>query len=98
MTAVVKICHIAEAAGISVITHCGMNDAYGQHISYAMPNIPWGEYLLRSAPGVPLVEATYRMPGIAVPENGHLVPHDAPGFGIELTLDAIEAAVQAATQ
>ena len=42
-TAIVKICHIAEAAGISVIPHGGMNDAYGQHVCYAMPAIPWGE-------------------------------------------------------
>ena len=32
-------------------------------------------------------------PGMAVPEDGYLVPNDAPGFGIELTLDDIERAV-----
>ena len=92
VTAVVKICHIAEAAGISVIPHTGGGNAYGQHVGYAMPAVPWAEYLLVSPPGVPLNEAPQRTPGAAMPENGYVVPSDAPGFGIELTLDAIEAA------
>ncbi len=95
VTATVKICHIAEAAGISVIPHGGMNDAYGQHVCYAMPAIPWGEFFVGSAPGVPLKDATRRTPGMAVPENGYLVPNDAPGFGIELTMKDLEAAARA---
>ncbi len=93
-TAVVKICHIAEAAGISVIPHGGMNDAYGQHVCYAMPAIPWGELSATSAPGVPLErnEGPRQTPGMAFPKDGMLVPSDAPGFGIELTLDELEAA------
>ena len=91
VTATVKICHIAEAAGISVIPHGGMNDAYGQHTCFAMPNIPWGEFFLGSAPGVPLREGFRGTPGMSVPDEGYLVPSDAPGFGIELTLDEVEA-------
>lgn len=93
-TAVVKICHVAEAAGISVILHGGMNDAYGQHASHAMPAIPWGELSATSAPGVPLDgnEGPRQTPGMAFPKDGMLVPSDAPGFGIELTLDDLEAA------
>lgn len=91
VTATVKICHIAEAAGIAVIPHGGMNDAYGQHTCFAMPNIPWGEFFLGSPPGVPLSEAYRRTPGMSLPDNGYLVPSDAPGFGIELTLDEVEA-------
>jgi len=30
---------------------------------------------------------------MAAPRGGWLVPSDAPGFGIELTLDQIEAAI-----
>ncbi len=93
VTATVKICHIAEAAGIGVIPHGGMNDAYGQHTSFAMPNVPMGEFFVGSAPGIPLSEGERRTPGMAVPEDGYLVPNDAPGFGIELTLDDIERAV-----
>ena len=92
VTALVKVCHIAEAAGISVIPHAGMNTVYGQHVVYAMPGIPWGEYCVLSEPGVPLTEATHRTPGVAVPENGYIVPNDAPGFGLELTKEVLEAA------
>ena len=93
-TAVVKICHIAEAAGLSVIPHGGMNDSYGQHVCYAMPAIPWGELSATSAPGVPLdsVRGARQTPGMAFPKDGMLVPSDAPGFGIELTLEELEAA------
>ncbi|MFN8523920.1 MAG: enolase C-terminal domain-like protein [Chloroflexota bacterium] len=93
VTAGVKICHIAEAAGIEVIPHAGMNDPYGQHLCYAMPNIRWGEYFMGTAPGVPL-EHTSRLPGTAVPRNGALVPSDAPGFGLDVDLEWIRARVK----
>jgi L-rhamnonate dehydratase len=92
VTATTKICHVAEAAGISVIPHGGMNDAYGQHVCYAMPSIPWGEAFVGTPPGVPLNEGGRRTPGMALPQNGYLVPSDAPGFGIELTREELEAA------
>ena len=92
VTATVKVCHIAEAAGIAVIPHGGMNDAYGQHTCYAMPNIPWGEAFVGTAPGVPLSEGHRRTPGMRVPEKGRLVPNDAPGFGIEYTLADLQNA------
>ena len=31
-------------------------------------------------------------PGLSVPEQGRLVPNDAPGFGIELRLEELQAA------
>ena len=90
ITAGVKICHMAEAAGISVITHAGMNYPYGQHLSYAMPAIVWGERSESvSPPGVPLSEMS-RLPGTPAIEDGYLVPSDAPGFGIEVDLDWLE--------
>lgn len=92
VTATVKICHIAEAAGIPVMPHGGMNDAYGQHTCFAMPNIPLGEFFVSSAPGVPLDEGLRTTPGMSLPENGFLTPSDAPGFGIEMTLAEVEAA------
>ncbi len=85
ITAIVKICAIAEAAGISVITHAGMNYPYGQHLAYAMPAIIWGERSEGvSAPGVPLAEMT-QLPGTPAIQDGYLVPSDAPGFGLEIT-------------
>ena len=33
---------------------------------------------------------TVVLPGTAVPRDGYLVPSDAPGFGLEVTLDWLE--------
>ena len=89
LTACMKVNALAEAAGIAVIPHAGMNTPYGQHFGYATPNAPWGEYFLGSAPGIPLDEMAV-FPGVASPKDGYLKPSDAPGFGIKLTLDGIE--------
>jgi len=83
VTACVKICHLAEAAGIAVVPHAGVNTPYGQHVCYAMPNIPLGECFVGSPPGVPLEEVV-KVPGMSVPKKGYLTPSDAPGFGIEV--------------
>ena len=90
ITAAVKICRMAEAAGLSVIAHGGMNYPYGQHLSFAMPAVVWGERSESvSPPGVPLTEMTL-LPGTPAIENGYLVPSDAPGFGIDVDLDWLE--------
>jgi len=90
ITAAVRTCHLAEAHGLTVITHGGMNYPYGQHLAYAMPAIPMGERSEGVAPpGVPLEEMV-ALPGTAVIKNGSVVPADAPGFGIEVTLDWLE--------
>jgi L-rhamnonate dehydratase len=81
LTACVKICHMAEAAGLTVCLHGGGRDPYGQHLTWAMPNTPWGEYYIGSDPGVPLAE---------VSEPGALIPVDSwlefetrgPGFDL----------------
>jgi L-rhamnonate dehydratase len=92
ITAAVRICHLAEAHGLTVITHAGMNYPYGQHLAFAMPVIPWGERSEGVAPpGVPL-EETITLPGTAAIKDGFLVPSDAPGFGIEVDLDWLERA------
>ena len=91
ISACLRICHIAEAAGLEVIPHGGMNLPYGQHLAYAMPAISWGERSGGvSAPGVPLAE-TVALPGTAVIEDGYLVPSDAPGFGIEVDRALLES-------
>ena len=90
-TACVKIGHIAEGAGLQVALHGGANDAYGQHLCYAMPANLWGEFLLDPAPGAGLEGGWRATPGMALPGRGRLVPGDAPGFGIEATLDELEA-------
>jgi L-rhamnonate dehydratase len=91
VTALVRICHIAEAHGQTVISHAGMNYPYGQHVSYAMPAIQWGERSEGvSPPGVPLEERV-SLPGTPVIKNGYLTPSNAPGFGIEVTKDWLES-------
>jgi L-rhamnonate dehydratase len=84
-----RINHIAEAAGIEMMLHAGMNTPYGQHFSYANANVRWGEYFVGGGPGTPLKE-TVVFPGMAVPENGQLVPSGEPGFGLGLTDAALE--------
>ena len=61
----------------------GGNTAFGQHFAMAMPESLMAEFWLGSDPGVPLEEAG-RLPGVAVPKDGRLVPSDAPGFGLEI--------------
>ena len=90
LTACLKIAHIAEPAGIAVMPHAGMNTPYGQHFAYAMPGTIWGEMFIGTPPGVPLAE-TRLFPGMAVPDQGQLVPSNEPGFGLGATLDDLHA-------
>lgn len=71
-----------------------MNDSYGQHACFAMPNIPWGECFVGPSPGVLLIGAAQNTSGISLPEGSYLTPNDGPGFGIDLTLDDIESFAQ----
>jgi L-rhamnonate dehydratase len=89
VSACLRIVHEAEAAGIKVMLHAGGNTPYGQHFTYAMPHMDWLETFVGTPPGVPLIEGA-RLPGQAIPENGWLVPSDAPGFGLEIPEEWIE--------
>ena len=92
LTASLKICHMAQAHGVSVISHAGMNYPFGQHLSLAMPAIAWGERSEGvSPPGVPLEEMR-ALPGTSVIKDGYVRPSNAPGFGIEVTKEWLEAA------
>ncbi len=84
----VKVCTLAEAAGIAVSLHAGANNPFGLHCAYALPSIRDVEFWGGSAPGVPLAEAN-RIPGHALPESGLAIPPDRPGFGLEIAHDAI---------
>ncbi len=91
LTNAVRICHMADAHGLSVIAHAGMNTPFGQHLSFAMPAVAWGERSEGvSPPGVPLEEMVL-LPGTPVIRGGYLVPSDAPGFGLEISKDWLEA-------
>jgi L-rhamnonate dehydratase len=93
ITAMVKICQLADAFGLGVIAHAGMNYPFGQHLSLAMPAIAWGERSEGfSPPGVPLEEMVI-LPGTPVIVDGYLTPSDAPGFGLEFGLEWLEERV-----
>ena len=83
LTVCQRIVAAADAAGISVMLHGGGNTPFGQHFSYATPAVPWLECFVGTPPGVPLAEG-WGLPGQAIPQDGWLVPSDAPGFGLEL--------------
>ena len=76
----VKICHMADAAGLTVILHGGGGNQYGLHLTYAMSNTPWAEYFIASPPGIPLEEG--KLPSASIPKDSFIVPNDGPGFGL----------------
>ncbi len=92
-TAVLRIAAVAAAAGLEMALHCGANDSYGQHLCHGLPGNRWAEMYVGDVPSSAPTNAYRPTPGMASPSGGWLVPSDAPGFGIELTLDQIEAAV-----
>jgi L-rhamnonate dehydratase len=89
LTTCLKIAAAADAAGKSVMLHGGGRNPFGQHFSYAVACVPWLEYFIGTAPGVPLEEGV-RIPGQPVAKDGWLVPNDAPGFGLEIPESWIE--------
>ena len=94
MTACVKICHLAEAAGIQVMPHLAGGDSYGQHLAHGTFASTWAEFLVITAAGEPMNDGYRTNPGMTFPKDGMLVPSDAPGFGIELSISDIEEATR----
>lgn len=91
-TAVLKIADIASAAGLELALHCGANDSYGQHLCHALPVNRWAEMYAGDVSADTPINAYRPTPGMVIPQNGWIVPSPAPGFGIELTLDQLNAA------
>ena len=85
LTPLIKICHVAESAGLSVIPHGSGGTAYGQHACYGLTAVPMIECSgpVMTEPGVPLHEKD-RLPGTVAPFEGKLKPSDEPGFGLNL--------------
>ncbi|MGY9072658.1 MAG: enolase C-terminal domain-like protein [Acidimicrobiales bacterium] len=87
-----KIAELADRYGVALSVHCGANDSFGQHLAYGLANNTWAEMYIGSARGASLMDSYRATPGMSLPVNGEIVPSDAPGFGIELTLSDIERA------
>ena len=95
-TEALKLAHAADAAGIPMCLHTGANDLYGQHWTFAAPNVDLIELIQFSPPGVPLEEAylgspsesgrrCYRTtPGTPMPVDGKLGLPPGPGFGLQV--------------
>ena len=85
----IKIAHMASAAGKMVCLHGGALNPYGLHFTWAMPNTPWGEYFVGSAPGIPLEEAA--RPGSLIPKDSYIeFAPSAPGFGLGMEEEWLE--------
>lgn len=82
LTACVRICHLADAAGLTVCLHGGGLTQYGLHLTAAMPNTPWAEYW-GPAPGIPLDEFVTPW-GPAVVKDSHVFPTPGDGFGLQI--------------
>jgi L-rhamnonate dehydratase len=81
----IKICHMAAAVGLPVIPHGG-GSPWGIHLIMANVNCPWAETFIE--PGVRVED---EQPGLllggARPQDGYIVPSEAPGFGLTLNED-----------
>ena len=91
-TAVVRIAALAEAAGITLGLHCAGNDPYGQHLAVALAPNTISEMYYGDAIPADLMATLRPLPGMAAPLNGHITPHDASGFGIELSMVDLQRA------
>ena len=81
LTTCLKIAAIAESAGKKVMLHAGGRNPYGQHFSHALSCVPWLEYFVGGAPGIPL-EETIDVPDQKIPKDGWMELDDRPGFGL----------------
>ena len=72
MTACVKICHLAEAAGIQVMPHLAGGDSYGQHLAHGTSASTWAEFLVITAAGEPMNDGYRTNPGMTFPKDGML--------------------------
>ena len=89
MTACIKICHMAEAAGLQVVLHGGGGRPEGQHLTWAMPNTPWAEFFIGADPGVPLADSTAA--GALAPRDGYIDFRPCgPGFGLGIEAEWLE--------
>ncbi len=92
-----RIAALAEAGGVELALHCTGNDPYGQHIGLALAANTTNEMYYGGSIPDDLMATLRPLPGMAPVVEGTIVPSDAPGFGIELTLSDVERATAQST-
>lgn len=89
VTPVMRIADIARAHELELALHCGGNDPFGQHLSTAIADVALAEvYYGADTSGV--VSSYRAFAGVASAAGGYVEASDAPGFGFEFDLGAIE--------
>ena len=83
ITACKKIAEMANNAGLMVCLHAGGLNPFGQHLTIAMSNMPWIEFFVGTAPGVPLDEINH-IPGTMMPVDSLVPVGHGPGFGMDI--------------
>ena len=92
VTPVMRIAEIARAHELELALHCGGNDPFGQHLSTAIADVALAEvYYGADTTGV--VSSYRAFAGVAAASDGYVEASDAPGFGFEFDLAAIERSV-----
>jgi L-rhamnonate dehydratase len=83
LSAVLEVATIAEASGVELLPHLSARTCFGQHVSVGISAIQRAEYLITTAPGIPLGEGP-QFPGKVLPSVGRMSASDAYGFGVEI--------------
>jgi L-rhamnonate dehydratase len=87
-----KIGAMASAQNVPVIPHAGGLQPWGIHWLAAQATVPWAEYVVVAN----AVDGEMRslfpfLRGVPQPKDGYLAPSEAPGLGIEVDTDWLEA-------
>lgn len=90
LTAVRRIAAMAKQYDIPVVPHGA--GIYNYHFVYSNLNSPYAEYL-SVADGTTVRPIFDAIIGEPLPENGHVILGDLPGFGVELNRDLLEPVV-----
>lgn len=89
VTPVMRIAEIARTHNLELALHCGGNDPFVQHLSTAIPSVELAEVYYGADP-TGLVSSYRAFAGVASSVDGYVEASDAPGFGFEFDLGAIE--------
>jgi L-rhamnonate dehydratase len=92
LTGMRRIAELAAVRGVEVVPHCwktGINAAAARQLQAATPNVPWVETLSPDLFDSPLRRELVR-PEVEL-RDGRLPLPDAPGLGVELVHEIVEA-------